>query len=90
MNTLMKCGHTAQGVDGRGRPVCVICIGINDGAETPDNNPLSLESRVAMCSSCDKEKPSSYTLPFFAQGSMRGGARDDTKDSFYCGCLGWD
>lgn len=45
---LMKCGHTAQGVDENGNPVCVICYGINAGAteiaDTPD-----LEGRKARC-----------------------------------------
>ena len=66
---LMKCGHVAQGVDGEGHPVCVICSGITPNAHIVDDNPPSLEGRMAICTSCYKhEVPSSYDLPFFEYG----------------------
>lgn len=48
---LMKCGHAANGKDGAGNPVCVICaVGPNDkDARTIDDSPPSLEGRRARC-----------------------------------------
>jgi len=45
--------------------------------------------RLAKCTSCKTEKPSSKDLWFFKEKS------DEAKDEFYCGCLdkgpyGWD
>lgn len=82
---LIACGHTAQGFVGsdRSQPVCVICYGMKPEAqiiaETPD-----LEGRVARCADCGKERPSNINLPFFEHRPHM------EKDSFYCGCLGWD
>lgn len=77
MTTLMKCGHAANGTRD-GEPVCVICLGIDPGAELADATP-SLEGRVARCT-CGKERPSSLDLAFFAyrgpggHGTRRCGA----------------
>lgn len=50
MNTpMMKCGHAANAVDSEGKPVCVICHGIVDGATEIDESPPGLEGRKARC-----------------------------------------
>lgn len=86
---MMLCGHAANATNKEGKPVCVICIGIISGAE--DINPEQIaKGRMAYCSYCNKERPSSSDLPFFGKGYIHHGVRDETKDSFYCGCLGWD
>jgi endogenous inhibitor of DNA gyrase (YacG/DUF329 family) len=94
MSVLMKCGHTAQGVDrATGKPVCVICVGIDLGAREVDNNASeeTLKNRVARCPSCGHTLPSSYDLPFFEFcGVPRGSRSARGEDSFYCGCKGWD
>lgn len=81
---LMKCGHVAQGEDGDGNPVCIICIGIKEGAREVDPHPPELKGRMAECTDCGKTVESSYDLPFFAHYP------DREKDSYYCGCWGWD
>ena len=81
MSTMMACGHTANATRA-GRPVCVICWGIHDGAgeiaETAD-----LVGRVAMCVQCGKTNPSSTELAFFKSQP------DAVYDSYYSGCDGW-
>lgn len=80
---LMKCGHTAQGVDEKGRPVCAICAGIKEGWNEIEVNKPSLAGRTARCL-CGREVPSSYNLPFFEYQENKG------QDRYYCGCRGWD
>ena len=80
---MMKCGHTAQGTNADGKPVCVLCIGITAGAEEVAD-AVDLTGRVARCADCGKETPSSETLAFF-------GYRPNAKyDSYYSGCRGWN
>jgi hypothetical protein len=81
---MMKCGHAANATDSKGNPVCVICIGIDPGAEIVDESPPNLEGRTARCVYCSCEEPSSPNLPFF-EYNPKG-----EKDTFYCGCRGWD
>lgn len=52
---MMKCGHTAQGTDGDGNPVCVICFGIDPGATIPAENEPYLSGRYARCAYYGKE-----------------------------------
>ncbi len=91
---LMACGHVAQGVNGNGDPVCVVCFGIREGATIVAEKP-SLEGRRAYCSYAtgrDGESPkvhsegvpSSWDLPFFSYRPER------ETDTYYCGCWGWD
>ena len=86
MSILMKCGHTAQGKDENGNPLCVICLG--DGkARQIENNKPDLTDRKARCSyygSCKSETKSSYDLPFFEHRPWL------EFDKYYCGCEGWD
>lgn len=41
-----------------------------------------LNKKKAICFQCGSETDSKDTLPFFKKG--------EKKDSFYCGCFGWD
>ncbi len=80
---LMRCGHTAQGRDTTThKPICIICFGLFPGATTPVNDP-DLLGRVSKCI-CGRETPSKLELAFFRIGLPDG------KDSYYCGCSGWD
>lgn len=92
MADFMKCGHSAQARDSKGRPACAICIGTHPGATVVEGSPPSLEGRFATCSysrrrdgkPCTSRRPSSFDLPFFEHRP-----RNDT-DEYYCGCWGWD
>ena len=79
---MMKCGHAAN-AECDGKPCCVICIGLNPGAEIVDDMP-DLSTRKAKCGYCGREAQSSTSLAFF---SHRPG---QPCDSYYCGCFGWD
>jgi len=84
---LMECGHTANAKDGDGNPVCVICIGINQGATVVERVRPSLVGRKARCGyyhTCGSERDSSFDLAFFEHKD------DQEHDEFYCGCYGWD
>jgi hypothetical protein len=81
---MMKCGHSANGVSSDGQPCCVICIGIDPGAEVVDDKPPDLSERRAKCSSCPRTEASSPDLAFFEHRP------DQPMDSFYDGCRGWD
>ena len=82
MTPMMQCGHAANGTHD-GKPCCVICFGIHQGATIEDKNPPSLEGRKAICI-CDKTVPSSPELAFFQH------LPDRSFDIYYCGCAGWD
>jgi hypothetical protein len=84
MSVMMKCGHSAQGKNSKGDPVCVICFGIVSAAEQVNENPPSFEGRMAKCISCRSRQESSSSLAFFRHW------RDRDEDEFYCGCHGWD
>jgi len=61
---IMKCGHAANAVDTHGYPVCVICLGITEGAVIVDTQP-DLTGRMARCY-CDKPPiPSDRNEAFF-------------------------
>ncbi len=83
---LMKCGHAANGtIYGTDVPCCVVCFGINPGAEEVDHDPPDLSAREAECLYCRRKKPSGGGgLPFFEHRP------DRDCDSFYCGCRGWE
>lgn len=99
MNEMMACGHAANAVS-NGKPVCVICSGLSNAAETVVETP-NLEGRMAVCSYARNGKPhtggsrqrfvgapapvpSSTNLPFFKR------VPDGEFDEYYCGCWGWD
>lgn len=89
---LMACGCRANGTEkDTGRPACAIhhCF---ETAPAPD-----LTGRVARCQYyggritgsyrggiCSSEQPSSLELAFFAHKP------NEERDSYYCGCCGWD
>lgn len=83
MTDLMGCGHTANATQG-GKPVCVICIGLNTGATQVVQGP-SLMGRQSKCTYCGSTVPSSYSLPFFELARPGQGF-----DGHYDGCRGWD
>jgi hypothetical protein len=80
---MMECGHAANATDSKGNPTCVICIGFKAGATKVVATP-NLEGRTAMCTYCKVQEPSSMALAFFEHRPERD------KDSFYCGCRGFD
>lgn len=87
---LMKCGHRSQAENSEGKPVCLICLGINPGATEVDDTITNetLSGRKARCSyyghKCHSEEPSSLSLAFFSHQP------DKEFDSYYDGCYGWD
>ena len=81
---LMKCGHVALGSLNGGKPVCPMCIGILPGADEVDEETPDLTGREAHCQSCGNARPSDLSLPFFEYHSKHD------RDSYYCGCRGWE
>lgn len=79
---MMKCGHASNATK-NGKPCCVICIGLTPDAEIVADTP-DLTGRIARCSYCKKEAPSSLGLAFFLH------LPDREYDDYYCGCCGWD
>lgn len=84
MATMMKCGHVANAIDEAGNPVCVICVGITPNATIVAEDVPNLDGREAACPYCNKKTKSSTDLPFFDYRP------NETHDSYYCGCFGWD
>ena len=80
---LMACGHVAQGYTNDGKPACVICTGIDKGAQIEVKPLPTLMNRKAVCS-CGNTAKSSYRLPFFKY------CPDKEYDEYYCGCRGWN
>lgn len=83
MTVMMSCGHAANARNSAGQPSCVICIGIDPGAEIPAPAP-DLTGRMSRCSYCGREVPSSTDLAFFEHVPYLD------YDRHYCGCRGWD
>ena len=89
---MMMCGHSAQGVDGTGAPVCVVCFGRPEAATVAPAPDLG--GRMATCTYKDGGKlrkhpdgapvPSSTSLAFFKRHPTAA------TDEYYCGCWGWD
>jgi hypothetical protein len=79
---MMACGHAANATRD-GKPCCVICIGLNVGADVIAEAP-DLTGRMASCPNCSRQTPSSPNLAFFAYRPTA------MTDSHYCGCRGWD
>lgn len=82
-NPMMKCGHVAQGEDENGNPVCVVCIGIKEGATEVAENQPDLKNRKAECAYCGRKRDSDLSLPFFEY------TPEYEYDKYYCGCKGW-
>lgn len=79
MEYKMECGHTAQGIDQDGNPICVIC-----GCSKVDKNKPDLTGRLAYCTECGHRVMSDWNLAFFQYNE------DLDHDNYYCGCYGWD
>lgn len=75
---MMKCGHTANAVNSKGEPCCVIC----DCTEIQQNKP-KIKHRKAKCIYCGRMLKSEWDLAFFKH-------TDTQYDEYYCGCQGWD
>lgn len=84
MCVMMKCGHTANAKDEKGNPVCAICYRENKDAVIVNEKQPNLMGRKARCWQCGDIAPSNYLLPFFKYNE------NGEKDSYYCGCRGWD
>jgi hypothetical protein len=88
MQTLMKCGHSTTAKDKDGKPVCIICFGVNNDATIVEDNKPNLTGRKAICCQhkhlTQKIVDSNFNLPFFEYRP------DEKYDAFYCGCWGWD
>jgi hypothetical protein len=102
---MMKCGHAAQGTDGDGNPVCVICFGIRSGATEVDDSPPDLTGRMARCvyygsraegrnmecgRGCKRGQPCQCERPSSLDLAFFEHTPDLAYDKFYCGCWGWD
>lgn len=82
MRQMLSCGCAANATDKDGKPTCAIHIGLGHKI-VPVNSP-NMAGRIARCS-CGNERPSdSDGLAFFQY------RQDSAKDSYYCGCWGWD
>lgn len=105
MAPMMKCGHSANAINGHGNPSCVICVGIHPGAEIIDDNPSDLTGRKARCTyfgkvpkgrnhegptGCVRGKPCMCEKPSSSELAFFSYQADKPFDSFYCGCFGWD
>jgi hypothetical protein len=81
---LMKCGHTANAKDADGQPVCAICTGTNPDANVIEPVKPELKGRKARCTMCGRERGSRFDLPFFNYRDLLD------RDTYYCGCRGWN
>ena len=104
MGVLMECGHTSQGVDAEGNPVCVIHMGIDPGATVVHTDPPDLTGRKAVCTYARGGDPDGlhtgggqYAGRQFANGrdsavtlAFFKHTPEQATDEFYCGCWGWD
>jgi hypothetical protein len=103
---LMKCGHTAQSWGGDGdHPACVICIGIDPGAEIVEDNLPDLSQRTARCAyynsvprgqnhssnyGCKRGERCMCEQPSVERLPFFEHKPEMTHDQFYCGCWGWN
>jgi hypothetical protein len=84
--TVMACGHVANAVetlaDGSRRAVCVICVGLGRGAETP-MDPQPKPPKGYRCASCGRVAGEPVAF---------ANARPDPSGYayHYDGCRGWD
>jgi hypothetical protein len=87
MKYLMKCGHVNNATDEEGNPICIICLGIDNGYNQVDKiceGNIGLEGRKAKCLDCQKTVDSRWDLPYFQY-------RPECEyDIYYNGCYGWD
>lgn len=84
MNNLMQCGCAANARDEKGNPVCVVHLGIVEGADKVAEVPNLTGRRAQCCYNCGSEVDSSLDLAFFEY------LPDNPTDRYYCGCWGWE
>jgi len=104
---MMKCGHVAQAIKDKdiAKPVCVICFGINKGADEIDTSYVIPEGRRARCLYYGEREGSRGEGPCHSQSDRVCRCEksssldlafferqpDKEFDGFYCGCaFGWD
>jgi len=84
---MMKCGHVAN-ANSNGKPCCVICAGVLPEAFIVNENPPSLEGRIAKCAyGCGNERPSIESL----QGRLAffEYCGEDSTESKHCKVCGF-
>jgi len=84
---MMQCGHAAQGYadNDPGKPVCVICAGLDPRAYLVAEEP-DLKGRRARCAyfrTCGSEVDSSTSLAFFEYTGL--GSKAATEICMHCG-----
>lgn len=103
MTDLMACGHTAQGTDSTGLPVCVICVGLTPDARKVVEAKPDLAGRMSRCS-YSKPGEASHQPVRSGRGWQASPQPqpssyslpffehrpDEAEDRHYCGCWGWD
>jgi hypothetical protein len=77
------CGHTFFAVDGKGKPSCPICFGIDKNSGVPIEVELP---KTFTCSSCKKEAKTEDILKQYVSIPFA----NPTEGIYYCGCRGWD
>jgi len=83
MIPIMKCGHAANASFDK-KPCCAICAGLDPGAYIEAPMP-DLTGRKASCTYGNHAiVDSNSNLPYFEHCPTR------ERDSYYCGCYGWD
>lgn len=100
---MMKCGHAAQAIDGKGDPACVICHP-DPEARIVANPAPSLEGRRARCAyygsvptgrnhssnhRCKRSDPCLCEEDSSATLAFFEHKPGKDFDGFYCGCWGW-
>jgi hypothetical protein len=105
---MMKCGHAANSIqtmpDGTKKPSCAICWP-DPESEIIDENPPSLEDRVARCAyygtlpngrnhesnyDCKRGERCLCERPSSPDLPFFYHRPEREFDEFYCGCWGWD
>jgi len=77
---MMKCGHRAQSQNGDGALLCIICAGINEGADKVAEEVT--KKRIAECS-CGSLASSLESIAFYKKN------KPSELDEYYCGHSGW-
>ena len=71
------CGQKMMATDSKGRPACTTCIGLSSLSGIPKKVVVPDK---AHCTYCKREAVNDGNLAFY----------DSERNSYYCGCRGWD
>jgi hypothetical protein len=101
--TLMECGHTAQAVDSKGNPCCVICVLITPELDKKARTPATPPDLTGRFARCSYDRPGSGGGGKYRKHEDGDSIRPTTLslaflelkpdaqwDDYYCGCWGWD